>query len=268
MENPLNTIKGLGEAKKNAMSSVSLALLLLSVFLLTQIVTEVKDWRSDGEYATNTITVSGIGEVFAVPDIATFNFRVESVADSAEAAQSDSTEIMNGALAYLKDKGIDEKDIKTTSYNVGPKYEYRPCTGFSCPPSNRELVGYEVSQNVTVKVRETEEAGEILSGISGKGVTNISSLQFTIDDTDKLREEARSQAVADAKEKAEKLADDLGVKIKKVVSFNEGGNSGPPMMYLERGVSDMVIESSAVAPELPVGENTITSNVSITYEIK
>lgn len=245
----------------------TIAIGLLSLFLISKIITEVAMWdATDDTYAANTVSVQGEGEVVAAPDVAKFTFSVNASAESVEAAQQLSAESMNKALDYLKDNNIDEKDIKTTNYYVSPKYSYGDCRGYNCPPQEPVVIGYDVNQSVEVKVRETNKAGEILSGIGTTGVTNISGLQFTIDDEDDLREEARTKAVQDARAKAEQLAKDLGVKIKKVVSFSEDSGFYPyPEAYGMGG--DVAVKSSA-APSLPTGENTITIRVYVTYEIK
>lgn len=241
----------------------------LSVFLITKIVSEVRIWSENGqEYATNTISVQAEGEVIAVPDIATFSFGVNITSESVESAQEESAKVMNLAIAYLTDNGIEEKDIKTTNYYVSPKYEYNYCIGINCPPQESQLVGYEVNQSVEVKVRETNKAGEILSGIGAQGVTNVSGLNFTIDDETALQDEARSKAVKEARKKAEQLAEDLGVKLKKVVSFSEDNNYGGGPEYAIRAMDGAVKSSVSVAPQLPIGENIIISNVYITYEIR
>jgi uncharacterized protein YggE len=220
-----------------------------------------------------TISVSGEGEVMAVPDIGQFSFAVRAEGEDAAAAQNNSAEAINAILAYLEEAGVEEKDIKTQNYNLHPKYRYeeRVCpAGGYCPPGERVVDGYEVSQNVTVKVRNLDEAGTLISNVGERGATNISSLQFTIDDTDVLQAEAREKAIADAKEKAQKLADELGMQLDRIVGFYEGGNDG--YGYMERSVMAMDMDEGMggkmVAPSIPVGENEITSNVTITYQLK
>lgn len=227
-------------------------------------------------HGPTTIQVEGAGEVVARPDVATFSFSVMAEAETPEAAQQQSAEAINAITEYLETEGIAEEDIKTTYYNLYPKYEYvreTTSSGGSVEiarlPANQELVGYTVDQSIEVKVRETDKAGNLIAGAGERGATNISGLQFTIDDETELIEEAREQAIADAKEKAEKLAADLDVRIVKLVSFWEDGNGRYPEPYGYGG--DMMMESSAVkntAPSMPSGENTITTRVNLTYEVR
>ncbi|MFC1732258.1 SIMPL domain-containing protein [candidate division KSB1 bacterium] len=242
---------------------------LLSLFLLSLVVTEVRGWQyiGSGIQPTNTISVQGEGEVFAVPDTGTFSFSVIKEGETAEVVQADAAEVSNQVIAYLKDNGVEEKDIKTTGYNVYPRYEWEKivCVTYPCPQGERELVGFEINQSVQVKVRDTSRAGELLSGVGGFGVENISGLSFTIDDEDELNREARQMAVADAKEKAEALADDLNVRIVRVVNFNE--YSSPRFAMFESKAMGMGGDMASI-PEIPMGENRITSQVNITYEIR
>lgn len=223
-----------------------------------------------GQYGMSSINVSGQGEVVAKPDIGQFTFSVMAEATDAATAQSDSATKINDILAYLSAAGVADEDVKTTSYYLNPKYSYqeRICAaGVSyCPPGDRVLDGYEVSQAVTVKVRDLNTAGDLISGVGERGATNVSQLQFTIDDESVLQEEARSKAVADAKEKAAKLADDLGVKIVRFMGYYE---ETPGMYYAAKSEMSYAMDgASSVAPSLPTGENTITSNVNVTFEVQ
>jgi uncharacterized protein YggE len=250
------------------------ALGMLALFLLIMTLSQLKEFRyiGTGVAATNTISVTGEGEVFAVPDRATFTVTVREDAEEVADAQDEATEKMNAIIAYVKSAGVEEKNIKTVSYYVNPKYEYTQsvCTNFSCPPSNQVLVGFEVSQTLEIKVEDPKKAGELLSGVGGKGASEVSGLSFTIEDEDALREEARSMAIEEAKKKADALANELGVKVVRVVGFYEDAGGYPPMPYYGKGgvAMDMAATREAVAPELPAGENKIVSNVSVTYEIR
>lgn len=222
-----------------------------------------------------SITVTGVGEVFATPDIATFSFTVEAKEADAVAAQNKSNETMTVVLAYLKEAGVEDKDIKTEYYNLVPQYEYPQvgvCTQWGCPPQGEpKLTGYQVSQSVSVKVRDTAKAGELVSGVGSKGAMNVSGLSFTIDDEEKLMADAREKAIADAKEKAKVLAQNLGAKIVRMNGYWEDQGGYPMPYYGAMGGADMMKAESAVmsAPaQLPTGENTITSRVNISYEIK
>lgn len=241
---------------------------LLSIFLAVKIVGEIVSWENNDTYPSSTITVNGEGEVLAVPDIATFTFTVSQNENSVENAQEGATEIINKAIAFLKDNGVEDKDIKTTSYNVYPQYsQNRPCTAFDCPPYNPEIIGYEVSQTTQVKVRQAEEAGRFLTELGKLGISNVSGLSFTTDDDDVYKEQAKDLAIKDAKEKAEKLAKELGVDLEDIVSFGEDQPYNYGDARAEGLGGAMTLEAKVSAPTISQGENSYTSRVWITYEI-
>src|SRR3989344_2544937 len=111
---------------KKVLKSVGLVLIVLSLFLVVKIFGEIKANRYIGSDITpqNVISVNGRGEIFKAPDMAEFYFSVEAEAETSGGAQTKVTEIMNPILAALKKEGIEEKDIKTSSYNLSPRYEY------------------------------------------------------------------------------------------------------------------------------------------------
>lgn len=217
-----------------------------------------------------TISVVGEGEVTAVPDVAQFSFAVTATGTDATKAQEASGVSVNAILAYLKEKGVEDKDIKTSSYSVYPHYRFdsMPCAISYCPPGRQVEDGFEASQTVTVKVRNQAISGELVAGVGSRGATNISGLQFTIDDTSALEEEARNEAIADAKAKAKVLSGELEVRIVKMTGYYE--DEGMPYGY-GMGGGNMMMKDSAEsfsAPELPAGEDTIKSRVTITYMVR
>jgi len=219
-----------------------------------------------------TISVQGEGEVLAKPDIGTFSFSVHAEGTDATEAQTKSAEATNAVLTYLKEQGIADKDVRTENYYLNPKYRYeqRICPANSyCPPGEPIIDGYEVSQTVTVKVRNLDDAGKLISGAGERGATNISGLQFTIDDETVLQAQAREKAIADAKEKAQALASDLGVKVVRMVGFYENNDGYYPMASkANMGYGGDAAMEMAIPPSVPTGENSIMSSVTITYEVR
>ena len=197
-------------------------------------------------YAGATIQVTGEGEVVAMPDIGSFSFTVnESGTDASLALESSGTKV-NEVIAALEAAGVEKKDIKTESYNLSPKYKYesRPCAiGSFCPQEQIED-GFEVSQTIVVKVRDLDKAGELISLVGSKEVSNISSLQFTIDDDEALKAEARALAIAQAQAKAKVLAKNLGVSLGEMVSYYEEEGYNQPMPYGMGGDMKVMAEAS------------------------
>lgn len=260
-----------GEGKR-IIKWVSISLVFFSIFLLVKIVTDFKKLPNAGReiYPQSTIMVSGSGEAYAIPDVASFDFSVIETGDTVASAQEKVDAKIAKALESVKQAGVEDKDIQTVGYNVYPKYEWEQivCITYPCPQGKNKLTGYEVNQSISVKVRDTEKAGDLVTKVGAIGVSNISGLQFKVDDREKFVAEAREKAITEAKDNAKKLAKQLGVRLGRILYFND--NSAYPY-YAEGmgGASD--IKVSAVAPqraELPVGESKITAQVNITYEIR
>lgn len=261
-----------------------ITVILLAVFLAVQVLATVEglEYIGTGVAAANTISVTGHGEALGVPDIATFSYSVVSDEPTVAAAQADATTQANAVTDYLTSQGVSKDDIQTTNYSVEPQYQYQNAVcppvmpvangavssepAIYCPPSKQTLTGYEVDQTTTVKVRDTSKAGDLLAGVGGEGATQISGLAFTFDNPDAIQEQARDKAIADAKSKADALASQLGVSLVRVVSFTENtGGTGPvPIAYaMASGASN-----APSSPEISAGQNNVTDDVTITYEIK
>jgi uncharacterized protein YggE len=228
--------------------------------------------QSEGVYTgATTINVQGEGEVQVKPDLGMFSFSVMAEGKEATEAQTKSAEKINAIIAAMKEGGVEEKDIKTQNYNLAPKYKYTDVAcawGQYCPPSNPVIDGYEVSQMVEIKVRDLAKAGDLISKAGEKGATNMSNLQFTVDDEKVAKAEARAKAIADAKQKAEALAKDLDVKLVRMTSFYEEQNGGYPMYGYGGDMMAKAESFDAIAPQMPLGENEIKVIVNLSYEVK
>lgn len=266
--------QSLEEGQKRKLFGVVMAVLvLLAVFLGIQSLNSLKSGQyiGRGDYPANVVAVNGTGDVFATPDTGTFSFSVVEEAKTSKEAQDKASTNINTVLAGIRSLGIADKDIKTTAYNLYPKYDYSQpasCTAGYCPPGKQVLTGYEVSQTVTIKIRDTAKAGDVLTKAGSLGAKNISSLEFVTDDPDALQAEARDKAIQDAKAKAEVLAKSLGVKLVRIVNFSENGGGSPVFYAASAGMLKSADVVSAPTPEIPTGENKITSNVTITYEVE
>ncbi len=253
--------------KQYTLMSVGVAALILSI----------ASWSYANTYSKTiepgsfrSFSVSGEGKVVAVPDVAKFSFSVitqggKNLGD----LQKQNIEKMNKAITYIKDQGVADKDIKTESFNVDPRYQYYGCKdGGSCPPA--EIVGYTVTQSVGVKVRDFEKAGDILSGVVQNGANNVSGLQFTIDDPSSVMAKAREQAIEKAKEKAEQIADAGGFSVGRLLGISEGGYQPVYDSYLRNAKVSMAesLGGGAPAPSIEAGSQDVVVNISLQYEIK
>ncbi|MFH0779593.1 MAG: SIMPL domain-containing protein [Parcubacteria group bacterium] len=241
---------------------IAIVVVCLSVFLAAETRTALKEYNYVGKASSipYTISISGEGKVTAAPNIATVAVGFSNDKATVAEAQKENTTKMNDIIASIKTLGVEEKDIKTSNYNIYPKYEWL---------NNKNiLTGYTVSQSVDVKIRDTKKISDILKIAGEKGANQIGSLNFEIDDKVALQAEARQKAIDDAKTKAQALAKQLGVKFSKIVSFSESNYQ--PVMYKSAYAADFGMGGggeSAPAPSIQSGENEIKANVTITYEI-
>ena len=210
---------------------------------------------------SRTITVSGEGKISVAPDLATAGFSVVTQGTDPAAIQKENSEKINKTVAFLKSKGIEAKDITTTNYNLYPRYKYNQEDGQS------GIIGYELNQTVTVKLRDLEKVGEIVGGLTSAGVNQISQLSFSIEDPEASKNRARLDAFNQARSKAEAMAAANGVRIARVINFSESG--GPyPIPYYERSYLAGKGGDGAVAPDIQPGEQELNVQVTVTYEIK
>jgi len=251
--------------------SVFILVIIVSLFTIAKTVNEVKSssYVGRGNQPSNTISVSGSGEVLAVSDIASLYASLSKEGKTAKEAQDLLNVEIGKTLLYLKSQSIGDKDIKSEYGGLNPKYSYEQvvCYTYPCPSRDPKIIGYTASQSITIKVRIVDNASEIRTGLAGIGITDISGPTFSIDDEEGYKDQARSKAIVKAREKAKVLANELGVKLGKVVSFSESSGGYYPMYESKAMMADSAVGGS-IAPTLPKGENKITSNVSITYEIR
>ncbi len=219
----------------------------------------------------NSISVNGKGEAVSIPDIATFSFSVTENAKTVKQAQDKVTTKINEALKAVKAGGVALKDIKTLSYSINPHYEYTnvTCSQYVCPPGKQVLSGYDVSQSIEVKIRDLSKAGALFDTIGTAGIQTVNGLSFSIDNIDSVKAIARAEAISNAKEKAIMIAKNLGVRLVRVTSFYDSSDDQPFSPYARDAMSGNIMTMKAeLAPVIPTGEQKITANVSITYEIR
>jgi uncharacterized protein YggE len=276
-EQKIRLYRGLGVA-------ILAFLIALGVSLLTEVI------RNESNKPENTISFSGHGKITAVPDIANIYFTISKDAKTVKDAQAGVATIEKSALDVLKAKGVADKDIQTADASFNPKYEYKKiicssstsvsvptessgvssssaiATPTYCNSGNQVIVGYTANESITVKVRNTDSVGDIMQALGTTGVSNLNGPDFAVDNSDALQVQARKLAIDDAQAKAKELAKDLGVRLGEITSFNENGSN--PVMYAAKSVSMDATVPTVASAVIPKGENTITSDVTITYEIK
>jgi uncharacterized protein YggE len=247
--------------KKTYVFLAALGILVVGAVLIASLYFNNRNINQD------RFSVTGSGTVYAKADIAslTIGLKTETKKTAAEATK-ESTDKMNKIVDEVKKLSVEAKDIKTTDYRLNPVYNYTEKDG-------QKLIGYEVTQNVTLKIRNLEKIGDIISKTTETGANQVGNINFTIDDEYELKNQARGLAIEKAKEKAEMIAKESGIKLGKITGVFESSINYPPMML---DYSNAKMESSVVAnqaggiagPSIEAGQNEVKVEVTLTYEVK
>ena len=251
--------------KKIVAPIMALVLIVLGIYLVSLTRNSMESYNYIGKSPEfqDRITISGDGKVTVSPDVATISVGVITEKKSVADAQSENTEKMNGIIKSLKgDFEIESDDLQTSRYRINPRYQY--------DDGKRSIVGYEVSQTLTVKVRDFDNIGGVISKSGDLGANSVNGPNFAIDDPEMYKAEAREKAIASAKEKAKALAKQVGISLGPIVGFNE--NIGYPTPYARYDSAEsfsLGIGGEAKAtPQIEAGAEEVTVSVSISYEIR
>lgn len=207
-----------------------------------------------------TISLDAQGKVTVRPDIAETSLGMMAEAPTVAEAQQKNTDVMNKLIEKLKTLGIDAKDIQTANYNVYPQYNYTEKEG-------QVLKGYQVTQNINVKIRDLKKASQVLSLAGEVGANSVSGINFTVDDRDVYKAQARELAIKKIQDKAATLSAELGIKIKGIVTFSEYESSpGDYPMYKTNMMMD--VGAAAPSPSVEPGTTDVVLTVNVVYSIE
>lgn len=206
------------------------------------------------------ISVSGEGRVFAAPDIAELSFGIQTGRmETTKTAMEKLRTSMDAIFRSVKDHGVEEKDIRTEHFSLSPVYDWTE--------KGQIFRGFEASQSFRVKVHDLDQVDDVLTAATDAGANQAGTVQFTIDDPEAQRAEAREEAIREAKEKAKVLAVNLGKRLGKLKSFSEGTSGWvQPMMLMRADKAD----TGGAVPDLPLpaGEQEVNVKVTLTYELR
>lgn len=244
--------------KKGQVFLITLGILALAGIAATAII------MADKENNQDRFSVTGSGTVYAKADIANITVGLKTgTKKTAAEATAESTKKMDAIIKSLKDLGIEEKDIKTTNYNLNPVYNWTEKQG-------QVLTGYEVSQNVGVKVRDLGKIGDVIAKTTEQGANQIGNVSFTIDDEYALKNQARELAITKAKEKAALIAQQTGMKLGEVKSVYESADNAVPVAAYTNAKMEMSAGAGVAldAPTIQTGQNEIKVDATLVYEVK
>ncbi len=215
-----------------------------------------------GSQATG-IWVTGEGEVTITPDLAILSLGVEAQADTVAQAQSEASTAMNEVLAALSNSGVEDNDIQTQYFSIYPTRRWDPET------SEEEYTGYRVTNMVTVKIRDVDNIGTIIDTVAASGgdYIRINNIEFTVDDPAPYQSEAREKALADAREKAEQIAESTEISLGSPTYVNESSSYRPYMTDFGGIAIPAPVAITELGVPISMGESTITVTVEVAYSI-
>jgi uncharacterized protein YggE len=210
---------------------------------------------SAGVPGMRQVTVVGHGEVKGRPDTATVQIGVMTQAQAAKDALAQNTTQAQALQQKLKELGVAEKDMQTSSFNISPTYG----------SDGRQVTGYQVDNTVTVKIRNLDQAGTLLDQVVQAGANNVYGVSFSVDDPKELLGQARQQAMQDAQARAGQLAGAAGAAVGDVLVITENvGSQSQPMPMMERAAA---AQGGAAVPVQP-GEQSFNVDVQVTFALR
>lgn len=210
-------------------------------------------------HSRRTMTISATGIVAGQPDVATVNVGVLTQAETADEALSKNNQDMSKLFATLVRVGIEKKDVQTSQFNVNPNYAKSVSSSYS---SRGKIVGYSVTNQVRIMVRDLDRLGSVLDQLSKNGANQMHGISFGFSNPVPLQDKAGIAAILEARRKAELYAEAAGVTLGAVLSIDEQFGGSP------RGMQKMAMMESGSTVPIAVGESQITAGVSITFELK
>lgn len=220
-----------------------------------------KVFAADSSTATTakTINVTGDGEVTATPDIAYLSLGVITDKPTTVEAQNANSIAINNVISAIKKENIKDEDIKTTDYNISPKYNYDKTTGTST------LVGYTVSSTLNVTIRDISKVGQIIDTAVANGANISNNISFGISDYEKYYNMALLNALSNAQGKAETISNSLGIKLTIPVKITEDSSGIPNNSFVPLNTK-LEAGNSSASTSIQIGTDKVKANVSLVYE--
>ena len=214
------------------------------------------------------IWVNGVGTVVTEPDFTNLSLGVEARASTVTVARDQAAVAMTAIVAFLTSNGVAERDIRTQSFNISPQYTFRERLEDGLRTNERVLTGYQVTNTLSVKVRDLDQTGAILDGVvkAGGDLVRVNGISFSVDDPSPLKVQARELAVQEAMKKAQELATLAGVGLGQLVFISE--TSSTPIFNQVEARGDFALASSFTATPISGGETQIQVSVQAVFAIQ
>jgi hypothetical protein len=248
-------------AKQNATLTQIFFTIALPTTLLAGLFFLAGKYVESRPYSAPSVSAQGETKVAVQPDLALVTLGVQTGRQpTAEQTTTLLEATMKEVLAAVGELGVEGKDVQTSNFTLYPAYDW--------VDGEQIARGFEASQNVTIKVRTPEMAGDVIAAATAAGANNVSGVQFTLEDLEKVKDEARRESIGKARAQAELLASELGMRVGKLISYGEDATSYPGDVYGRGGYGmggDMAVSEAAA---LPTGEQEITVRVYLSYQLR
>lgn len=240
---------------------MTLRLALVSVFAVSTFCSLPSKAQEMNLQPIPSITVTGEGEISVRPDAVYITLGVESAGKDAGEALTENNTAMQRLMDTLERNDIEKKNIQTSNFNISPRYDNsRPPRGEAA--QQPKIVGYSVSNRVRVKSTKIDQLGSLLDALVREGANSMYGIEFGVSDPKAAKDKAARAAVADAKRKAELLAEAAGVRLGSPIKISEASHDGPRPMMMEARM--MMADSSVPVSE---GEQQIKATITVTYKL-
>lgn len=241
---------------------LGILLAYLIVYVGTLIKNNIREYSTIGNAAKmeRTLTVEADGKVTITPNIAVTTMGMTAEGKNVAEAQQKNTQVMNKLLEKVKALGVDKADVQTANYSIFPNYDYTD--------GKQTIRNYQVNQSVTIKIRDLTKANQVLALAGEVGANNVSGLQFTVDNRDAYKEEARDAALKKIAAKRDALARSLGVSLRSIVSYNEYEVTGAGDEFKGYGMGGNADAVVAALPTIESGKNDMIMRVTVIFEVK
>ena len=203
------------------------------------------------------------GKTTRVPDVATISTGVQTRARTAQEAISENATRMKSVIAALRDAGVEERDIRTSQLNLNPQYDHRRENAQGGP----ELTGYTATNQVSVRFRDIAKSGAIIDALVSAGANQINGPMLSIDDPEAAMDEARADAIAKGRQRAELYAAAMGMRVARIVMVSEGGRvNRPPIMVT--GSRAMAMDMAEASTEIVPGEQDVAITLQMSFDLE
>jgi uncharacterized protein YggE len=248
------------------MKGTTMPFMPLIAFAITFLALPIVAWSDDStKPETPTLTVVATGSVSVPPDTAFVTLGMDTAGKSLAEAQRQNSAVMQKVLERFRELKIEKERIQTSAFTVSPQYKPLPKRPSDAPPAPPEIIGYTVSNTMTIEVREIEKVGGVIEEGLSAGANHFHGLRWALRDEQQARLSALKTAARKAREKAAALSEALNVKLGRVANVTEGSQIVHPAPRVGRAMATMEMAGG----EVPIssGEMRVEGTVTLVYEL-